>query len=309
MARARQDLTGQKFGKLTVIGPADDYIYQNGQHMAMWNCVCDCGNKITTYDNALKSGKAKSCGCIRKENLVGQKFGRLTVIKQVDKPKTRKNQARYWLCQCVCGQEIIVSTDDLKSGHTQSCGCLQKEQAAQRFAEQNRKSAGKGKKNKRTKFYLEDNYAYGFTSNTNKKFFIDLEDVEFASQYTWFENDNGYIVSRINNKIVRLHRQLMNCPNNLDIDHKKHNKQDNRKSELREVTRSQNSMNRNSKGVTKLKNGKYRAYIGVNNERIYLGDFINFDDALKARKEAEDEYFGEYSYNNSMNDNFMEDVL
>jgi hypothetical protein len=52
--------------------------------------------------------------------LIGQKFGRLTVIEQ-DKEKIRKSIA--WICKCECGQMISVRGATLKNGHTTSCGC------------------------------------------------------------------------------------------------------------------------------------------------------------------------------------------
>lgn len=310
MAKTSKSLVGEKFGKLTVLEQADDYISPSGYHMSRWLCECECGNRVVVLRNSLKSGSTQSCGCIRKENLIGQKFGRLTVIKQVEKPKTRSGALRYWLCKCECGsdKDVIVSTSDLKEQHTMSCGCLQKELAAKRLAEQNKKLAGSGKTNKRTKFYQEDDYAYGFTSNTNNKFYIDLDDVEFAQQYTWYENDQGYIMSRINGDLVRLHRVIVNCPDDMEVDHKTHNTLDNRKSILRVVTHSQNNMNKQSRGVIELSNGRYRAYIGVSNEKIHIGEFSNINDAILARKEAESQYFGEFSYDNSMN-NVTEDVL
>jgi hypothetical protein len=56
-------------------------------------------------------------------NLVGQKFNRLKVLAF----HSIKNNATQWLCKCDCGETIIVAGYKLKSGHTQSCGCLAKE--------------------------------------------------------------------------------------------------------------------------------------------------------------------------------------
>lgn len=58
----------------------------------------------------------------RRKQLVGQTFGRLTVLA----PTARKNR-RHWLCVCSCGKETIVATWKLCSGWTKSCGCLQKD--------------------------------------------------------------------------------------------------------------------------------------------------------------------------------------
>ena len=74
------------------------------------------------------------------------------------------------------------------------------------------------------------------------------------------------------------------------------------------VTPSQNQMNsklssNNTSGVTGVywvkKCNKWNANIKINNKYIHLGNFTDFDDAVKARKEAEQKYFGEYSYSNS----------
>lgn len=62
-----------------------------------------------------------------KSNLIGQKFGRLTVLKYV----YSKYKKRHWLCQCKCGNVSIVSTSQLKSGKTKSCGCLRRETTSQ----------------------------------------------------------------------------------------------------------------------------------------------------------------------------------
>ena len=63
-------------------------------------------------------------------DLTGQKFGRLTILKRMDKNKRGDYR---WLCKCICGKEKIVIGSDLKSGNTKSCGCLRKEQTRERF--------------------------------------------------------------------------------------------------------------------------------------------------------------------------------
>lgn len=88
---------------------------------------------------------------------------------------------------------------------------------------------------------------------------------------------------------------------NEDVDHINHHKYDNRKFNLRNTTRSQNARNRTALGICRhKKTGRYEAYITVDYKRIYLGIYDNLEDAIAARKEAEEKYFGEYSYNNSI---------
>ena len=65
-------------------------------------------------------------------NLIGQKFGKLTVVRRTDNDKWGHVR---WLCRCNCKNknEIIVFDCNLKSGGTKSCGCIQKKEASQRL--------------------------------------------------------------------------------------------------------------------------------------------------------------------------------
>lgn len=111
-----KDRTNIKYGKLT----AKEYLGKS-----MWKCICDCGKEKVVYGGHLESGHTKSCGCIRppRTKLYGQIFGRLTVLDWEGNGK--------WHCLCECGNEVLVQTDNLKSGNTKSCGCLQKDRASE----------------------------------------------------------------------------------------------------------------------------------------------------------------------------------
>lgn len=59
------------------------------------------------------------------KNMIGEKFGRLTVTGLSDKKSGRK---RYWICECDCGNTVLARSDSLRSKTTMSCGCFKKEQ-------------------------------------------------------------------------------------------------------------------------------------------------------------------------------------
>lgn len=61
------DLTGQKFGRLTVICRSVDHIQPCGTKILSWLCCCECGNNVVVTGSNLRQGKTKSCGCITKE--------------------------------------------------------------------------------------------------------------------------------------------------------------------------------------------------------------------------------------------------
>lgn len=65
-----QDLTGKRFGRLTVVKRADDYVSPKGRHNTRWLCKCDCGNQTTVVSGDLRSGKVKSCKCLQSEATV-----------------------------------------------------------------------------------------------------------------------------------------------------------------------------------------------------------------------------------------------
>lgn len=128
------ELKEQKFGKLVVLERAG----------RKWKCRCDCGKEILVRTGDLRSGNTKSCGCTRKENatpltdLTGRKIGRLTVIKFDKTVMKTSHPAHYWLCQCECGNTKLVGHHCLmKRKATQSCGCLHKEQLAERSTKPN----------------------------------------------------------------------------------------------------------------------------------------------------------------------------
>lgn len=61
------DLTGQRFGRWTVIDRGTDHFTKSGTRITMWNCVCDCGNRKEVSANSLKRGASTSCGCYSTE--------------------------------------------------------------------------------------------------------------------------------------------------------------------------------------------------------------------------------------------------
>lgn len=60
---------------------------------------------------------------MRKKDLTGKRFGRLTVVSFSHKSECGKN---YWVCHCDCGKEIITNSSNLITNQSKSCGCLRK---------------------------------------------------------------------------------------------------------------------------------------------------------------------------------------
>lgn len=226
-------------------------------------------------------------------DLTGQRFGRLTVIERVENNKWGDAS---WLCKCDCNGENslkVILGKSLRKGNTQSCGCLQKEKTIQRNKINNKKY---------NIYDLSGIYGIGYTTK-EEEFYFDLEDYDKIKSYCWHINDQGYVITTLNRKNILMHHLIINCSDNMEIDHKFHNNFDNRKESLRIVTPSQNQMNRRIhknntsgvKGVSWHKQiEKWRVYISINKKMTELGYFDSFEKAVNIRKKAEEKYYGEY---------------
>lgn len=119
LSRKLIDITGQVHGKLTVLRRFFPQKFSG----PLWECLCECGNKIVVQKGQLN--KDSSCGCGRKKSfntnanfsdLVGRKFGKITVISRVD-------NGALWNCLCECGRKIEYYYSHLVDNKYTSCGC------------------------------------------------------------------------------------------------------------------------------------------------------------------------------------------
>ena len=118
------DITGQRFGTLTVLRLLDE---KGPQSQAMWECQCDCGKIIKARGTSLRYGEVSSCGAAvcrgLEKDMTGMTFGKLTVISKSDFKNSYSNHT-YWNCQCECGNTCVIMGHNLRNGATKSCGCL-----------------------------------------------------------------------------------------------------------------------------------------------------------------------------------------
>jgi hypothetical protein len=121
-----------RFGRLLVI----EYARTSEHRCIIWRCLCDCGNYTEVAAGNLIQNKTTSCGCYKNEcvskrsvkDLLGERFGRLTVLERVGSDKHNK---AVWKCICDCGNIKNVVSIALISGNTQSCGCYNKDRVTE----------------------------------------------------------------------------------------------------------------------------------------------------------------------------------
>lgn len=133
----KKDLTGQKFGLLTVIGLNEERTQESRDRRKRgeitkswiyWDCVCECGNTTVVTTQKLEQGHTISCGCFRLkydwDNIISKKFGKWTVLKEI----TNKT----YLCRCECGTTREVDGYNLVRGLSNDCGCSRLEKLEER---------------------------------------------------------------------------------------------------------------------------------------------------------------------------------
>ena len=286
------DLIGKKFGKLIVLeqltpGPASksDFL-----------CRCDCGNEVVKSYHALQSG-VKSCGCISKSkqaDLTGKKFGILTILKYIppkdiekEVPLEQRWKNSYggwlgmWKCRCECGNTFYATTQRLLKGQATSCGCEKKREdlSGKRFGRL---------------VVLEEvpsgNPFYKRFKRTKSGYWkcqCDCVKITYSSR--WLLEKGGKIScgcyqSDKAKPILKI-AQIMRG----DVDGT------NVKALQRALDGKKYANNESGcSGVYQIKNGKYRAQIYFKKKYYHLGYYDNIEDAIEARKTAEQDLYKEF---------------
>ena len=239
----------------------------------------------------------------KKRDLTGMRFGRLVVTGEAPPHYTSGgNRKVRWYADCDCGNTNgIYTAGNLLNGYTNSCGCLNKEVISQRMRKQQKRY---------NKFDITSHdYGIGWTHNTNEEFYFDLEDYDLIKDYCWSKH-RQYIEAKIpgTDRRIGLHKLVMNdLDNQYDIDHiNTLNHNDNRKCNLRIATRTQNCINKklqknNKSGVNGVWWSNYDqrwvASIRINKKQ-YTYNRRTFEEAVALRKELEEKYYGEDSFDN-----------
>lgn len=259
------DLTGQRFGSLTVI-KRDNNIGK----MTAWKCACDCGRIVTVRGDHLKKGEITSCGKCqpvqRRIDLRGKQFGDLTVV---DFAPSKNGQAR-WKCLCKCGNTCIVNRRELITGETTSCGCKVKEDLT-------------GKRFGRLVVYEDTGKR---DANQNRIWLCDC-DCGGTKEVTTHDLNHGFVRSCGCLAEDASEKAGENLGNYVIKNHVKEGT--NIKNLTSKISKSNTS---GVKGITwDAAKKKWVAQISFKKKHYHLGRYDNKEDAIKIRKAAEEELF------------------
>lgn len=217
---------------------------------------------------------------MKRVDMLGKTFGRLTVISDAGKDK----HGRYkYNCLCSCGNSKVVCGSKMRKGNTLSCGCLRLET--------------------KTSHGLHDHPLYRIHHNIKNRCYNKKQ--KGYHNYggrgitvcgRWLESFENFFDDVIRGYEKGLELDRIDNDGNYEP------------SNVRWVTKQQNAMNRgNTGGNSKYKgvlfnkrNSKWFSRIKVNGVSIYLGEYTNEIDAAKAYNKAAERYFGEYAYLNPL---------
>ena len=264
----KNSLTGKQFGRWLVL---DQWETVGKKKERKWLCRCECGTEKYVLERSLLYGGSRSCGCLARErtrqanahDLTGQAYGELTVLS-CDENNVRKGN-RYWKCRCSCGKEISVAATLLVCGRKTSCGC---------------KSEYKDIRGKRINRLVAE---------------YPSEKRDAKGSVIWHcKCDCGNEVDLPYNTLVYSNIKSCGCQ-----------KKENDKILYQNLARvdgtsldtfrnNKISVNNTSgaRGVYFIRN-KYVAKIVFQKKQYYLGSFSSFDDAVEARKFAEEVICGD----------------
>lgn len=262
------NLIGKRFGDLTVLEDAGMY---NNEPILL--CRCQCGHRRKVLKSNLTNGTATHCGCKRRgrkrENIEGERFGRL-VAKKYEFDDKRHNAC--WLFQCDCGNEKILSVNQVKWSGVKSCGCLRRE----RTESLNKKDLSGKCFGRLTAIRPTDN-----RDNPGTIIWECRCDCGNTAYYSVNELNNGNVHS-----CGCLYRETRaSCTQKREdlIDD----------TNVTSLVVAKKTRANNTSGVTGVylnkTNNKWVAYLSYKKKRYYLGMFTNKDDAIKARKRTEKE--------------------
>jgi len=200
-----------------------------------------------------------------KIDLKGKKFSKLSVLENAGCDKRGES---LWRCVCDCGKCIT------------------------------------------TKYEIKEEITIGSMSSGGK-FLIDTNMLLLVEGYNWHLSRAGYVVRNVRDingdKAIFMHREIIKAPARLVVDHINREKYDNRLLNLRVCTQQQNMVNvgmiktitSGYKGVSKVENGRFRAYIDYMNKRYHLGTYDTASEAAIQRDVVFERLNGEYAWLNN----------
>lgn len=224
--------------------------------------------------------------------MVGNKYGRLTVVSQYFEKDGSGVQRDYCDCVCECGGEKNhVLGKNIRREMTVSCGCYHQERVYEAC--------------RLTNTYEQiDEFTIIGRDSQNREFLFSPEDYNRVKEYYWYVDNNGYAFTKTVYLTAFLHGFIMDSFEKRTVDHINRIRNDNRRENLRIVTIQQNNVNKGIStnntsgiiGVSEVTPNRWHSYVTNPTTRKRINIYSkSFDDAVRQRLLLEKEYYGEFA--------------
>lgn len=288
------DETGNRYGRLVAIERVGTKVYEGGRTKPIWSCQCDCGNIIEVPSQGLRAGQYKSCGCLKRgpevENLIGFRRGKLEVIsREADTTMANGRVVVWWKCKCDCGNTKVLRHISIKNKST-SCGCSY--DLTGPSGRKPRIKHGHCSREGRSPTYESWwSVVQRCTNPTDSAYplyggagvtMVDRWNPRAGGSFENFLKDMGERPD--GTSINRIGSVPLYSPETCEWATRSIQSYDQKKRNTNTSGKTGVSFNKNS--------GKWEAYISVNRKKVNLGSHEKFEDAAKAREEAELKYYG-----------------
>lgn len=263
----KRDITGIRSGMVVALEPTDE----KRRGAVLWKCHCDCGREFETEGYKISKGVISSCGCVRKlhqnKDLTNQRFGRLVALHRLEK---KRGSNYVWLCQCDCGKMTEVPTNALLTGGTKSCGCA-KEDALKRNAKDiSGQRFGRLVALEPTDRRMRDRVVWKCRCDCGREAFIPESSLTSGNTKSC-----GCLPREHSSPMVNMRYIDGTCVEMLE----------------RKKLRKDNTSGYT--GVVAYR-GRWKAQITFKRKKYDLGIYERIEDAVTARKRAEERIFGEF---------------
>jgi hypothetical protein len=216
----------------------------------------------------------------RVKDFTGERKGTLTAKKAVFQDNLHR---WHWLYQCDCGNTVIRTPNSVRQLNRPSCGCI---------------------KNKKLWVPIVDGEVIKIPLTNGRYALIDSADLPIVEKLAWYYNPSGYADTHLSRKKhVSMHRMILSATDNQSVDHIDHDGLNNRRSNIRLCTQSQNSMNRraqsnNSTGIKGIcfdkRRNEWHASVKAG-DVVKQKNFKAIEDAISAHTQWVKELHGDFA--------------
>ena len=254
---------GMRSGRIVAVELSD----QVRNHCRLWRCRCDCGKELFLEPYKISGCRVRNCGCVRRgrkmQDITGERFGRLVAMERLPE---KRGSGYLWRCRCDCGEETVATVNQLRNGGVTSCGCARRDALRNRSKDISGQEFGRLTAIEPLTRRSQGSVVWKCRCDCGRE-------CEVSYNSLMQGNTKSCGCMKTDHKQLPLHYVDGTCVELLNRDKPKTNNTS------------------GCTGVIATKDGRWIARIQFKKKRYALGTYDKYEEAVKARKRAEEELF------------------